>query len=136
MTNSQPTKSEVWKQVQQFYIDKFGATPELIEIATDFDILKMSASGSGNDKISEFLSVEEEVVASIIDMHFGFGGWKHDLEFSPLRVYKGLDTKDLESYRDVIIIQYGYQFTKKLDNMYRAAALVEKLERLLDEKWL
>jgi hypothetical protein len=47
-----------------------------------------------------------------------------------------LDTKDLESFRNVVIISYGYVDDINIRDMHTASALVSNLERLLDEKWI
>jgi hypothetical protein len=127
---------ETWELVKTFYKDRFGIAPDLVEIAMVFDILKMCASGSGTPQIAEFLEMKPEKVAEILDIHFGFTGWDSDQPFSPLKIYKGLDTKDLESFRNAVIMQFGYVDATTIKHLHTAAGLVAKLERLLDEKWI
>ena len=128
--------NSIWEEIKTFYREKFGTAPEMVDVAADFDILKLSASGSGNKQISEFLDCDTDLVGNIIESHFGFRGWISDLGFSPLKIYKGLDTKDLESFRNTVIISYGYFPNAMVEGMHSASGLVEKLERLLDDKWI
>ena len=133
MTDSQ---TETWEQVKQWYYTKYGFAPELVEVAEVFDILKMFVSGSGSLSISKFLEVDIKAVSEVIDAYLGFFTWLTDLSFSPLKVYKGLLVKDLANFKDTIMISHENSPVETLENMYKACVIVEKLERLLDEKWI
>jgi hypothetical protein len=131
MTNSQQS---VWDEVKQYYYEKFGTAPELVDIAAVFDILRLCASGSSNDSIEAFFG--ESNLEELFDVYLGFTGWVSDLPFSPLQLYNSLDDKSLQNFRNEYITRYGYDNDKLIINMHNAAGLVSNLERLLDEKWI
>lgn len=129
-------KEELWEQVNKFYMDKFGATPELIEIATNIDLLQMCARGASNEKIAEILELDEEVVSYIIDKYLGFMGWKTDLSFNPIKLYKELGSPEIAAFVEEVILRHGHLMNYDLKNIYMAAFMTDNLERLLDEKWI
>lgn len=129
-------RATLWEQVKTFYKDKFGSSPELVDIAADYDILKMYAAGSGILSIANFLDLSNQLVTDVITRNFGFYGMDEDLNLNPLKIYKELDTKDLESFKNIIVTNYGYYPDKILDNMWTAASLVSSLERLLNDHWI
>lgn len=129
-------ESNLWDTVKSFYKEKFGITPELIEVASVFDLLKMCASGSNNKSIAKFLDETEMRVAEILDAYFGFMGWSRDLEFSPLKEYKELSSKNINEFRDKIVTKYGYTDNVFIRQMFNSSEIVEKLERLLNEQWV
>jgi hypothetical protein len=130
------THSKVWNEVKDYYREKFGISPDLVDIAAVYDILNMCASGSGTPQIANFLDMEPELISHILEIHFGFTGWSSDQPFSPLAYYKKLEEKTLENFRNSVITSFGYTEDSIIKNMYTAAGLVLNLERLLDEKWI
>lgn len=110
-------QQELWTQILQFYKDKFNLEPDMVDLATNFDILKMCATGASNKTIADFLNIDEELVTNTIDKYLGFTGWEEDLKYNPYKIYTGIAEEFSE-----------FEFT--LVN----AVLV--LERMLDEKWV
>lgn len=126
----------LWETVKSFYNEKFGASPELVDIASVFDILKMCAAGASNGVISTFLNEHEQSVMETVDAYLGHMGWEVNLIFNPKRIYDGLDTKDIESFRDVVVTNYGFHHPKLIDDAYNTCVIVSKLERILNESWV
>lgn len=132
--------NDVWEEVKTFYREKFGTAPELVELAPVLDLLRLCASGSSNKAIAEFFGESEAVLMELFDAHLGFMGWENNLSFSPLRIYKELVIKDEDYFIESVIRDYGYvvkyPLNSDLHKMYESARLVERLERLFDEKWI
>lgn len=128
-------KEAVWKQVQEFYLEKFGITPDLIEIATNIDILKMCATGASNETIGNFFEVDTETVSYIIDKHLGFRGFDKDQPNNAYRIYNDLDDKSLDMFIDAVTSMYG-NLVWPVETIYNAVRQVSNLEGLLDEKWI
>jgi len=113
------SQTEIWEQIRQFYHDKFGIEPNLVDLMSDFDILKLCVTGSSTLHIAEFLDYYSvEYVKDIINKHFGFTGWETDLLVSPLRLYNAREAEFLD------------EKTKSICEIFSV------LERLLDEKWI
>lgn len=133
-------KQETWEQIKKFYQDKFGVEPALVDLMADYDILKLCASGSGNKRISEFLSMDMKDVTFILDKCLGFGGWNNDLTFSPLSIYSQLEDKSYESFVDKVVKtaddDFAWNLNRELNHAYESARFVYNLERLIDEKWI
>jgi hypothetical protein len=133
-------KEQVWKEVQEFYKIKFGYEASLLDAFIDYDILKMCVGGASTQTICKFLGIQEDKVytpvTNAIDRHFGFQGWNTDLEFSPINVYRNLETKDEESFADYVTIHYGNLMNVDIHNMYKACVVFIELEKLLNEKWV
>lgn len=129
-------KFDAWEAIKTFYTDKFGVSPDLVDILSVFDVLKLCASGACNMSISDFLYIEEQATINILDAYLGFTGWETDLSFSPLGLYKELGNPDEATFVDNVITKYGYTVDIDLHRMYESARHVERLERLLDEKWV
>lgn len=127
---------ETWKLIKEFYSGKFGIAPELVEIAPVLDYLRLCASGSSNETIATFFNENPEWLADLFDAYFGFRGWSIDLKFSPLALYKQLGSPDKETFTNNVILKHGYLISHDLDRMYESASMVEKLERMFDEKWI
>ena len=108
-------KMETWNQVKQFYKDKFDLEPNMVELATNFDILKMCATGASNKTIADFLEIDEELVSAVIDKYLEFSGWEFDLPTNPMKLYNAGEV----------------EFTAK--NICEQFSV---LERLLNEKWI
>lgn len=122
-------KLETWNQVKQFYKDKFDIEGSMVELATNFDIIKMCATGASNKTIADFLEIDEQLVTNIIDKYLGFVGWEVDLEFSPYKVYKDnnfTSNTNLSEFMEKGLIEYTFKMV----------STVVELERLLDEKWI
>jgi len=128
--------SELWESVKQFYQEKFGIAPELVDVMADFYVLKLCATGASNSSIAHFLDMEVEIVGEIIDRNFGFTGWDNNLDFNPLRLYKSMNEVSKELFRDRVIEDYKYVEDAIITRMFDASALVNNLERLLDENWI
>jgi hypothetical protein len=111
-------QQNLWEQIRQFYQDRLGIEPSLVEIMADFEVLKLCASGSSNTTIAGFLNMDAELVSNIIDKHFGFMGWKIDLDINPIRLYKNGE------------LHLDNDTTQKVCETFSC------LERLLDEKWI
>lgn len=129
-------KRDTWSNIKEFYTKRFGISPELVDIMSVFDILKLCASGSSNIAISKFLGETEESIMEINDAYLGFMGWKMDLDFSPLKFYKELNNPMEKEFVDSVIQKYGYKLNADLHHMYESASIVERLEKLIDEKWI
>lgn len=133
-------KQELWNQVKNYYHDKFGVEPALVDLMADYDILRLCASGSGNNRISEFLSMDLCDVEFILDRYLGFKGWTNNLIFSPLKVYSELKDKTYENFVDTIVKtkddDFAWNLNGELDHAYNSAIIVYNLERLIDEKWI
>lgn len=129
-------RQELWAEVQRFYREKYGTSPELVDFAADYDILRLSATGVSNQSMADFLGVRVQDIQQLIEIYFGFQGWRQDLPFSPLKIYKELDTKTYENLRVEIISRFGDTDISILKNMWLSCELVSKLERILDEKWI
>jgi hypothetical protein len=137
MTDLQQSQFDRWDRVKQFYKDKFNIEPALVDIMSEIDVLKLCATGSSNKSISKFLDLDEEFVSETISKRLGLNGWVADLPFNPFRMYKSLGAPyDLESFRNIVIISYGYQSDLEINKMYNAAGIVVNLEKLLDEQWI
>lgn len=130
------SEHEVWNEVRDYYYKRFGIAPELVDIAPVLDILRLCASGSSNKSIAVFLGETEMGISEVIDAYLGFMGWEIDLSFSPLKLYKQLNNPDEETFKNNVVLKHKYLITHDLERMYKAAAMVEKLERLFDEKWI
>jgi hypothetical protein len=129
-------KFETWETIKSFYREKFGTAPEMVELAPVLDLLRLCASGASNKSIANFFNESEEGLMELFDAHLGFMGWKQDLSFSPLKLYKELDKPDGQTFADAIILKHGYKLNIDLGHMYESARLVERLERLFDETWI
>jgi hypothetical protein len=129
---------DTWNQVKDFYTQKFGTSPELVDIAPVLDLLRLCASGSSNKTIAKFYGESEESLMEIFDAYFGFMGWEKDLSFSPLALYKELKSPDQSTFTDVVIQRYDVNtsLSRMFVKMYESSVMVEKLERLFDEKWI
>lgn len=127
--------NEVWNQLQQFYKDKFDTEPELVEIASVIEVLRLCASGTATWKIAKFLGLELGEVENVLDKYLGLDGWVFDLNYNPLRIYKNLEEKNLENYTD-FIARCGLLQDAVVEQTYKAAELVYSLERLIDENWI
>lgn len=143
MTNSkeqlekhQLNQFELWETLKSFYKEKFGIAPELVDIVSVIDLLKLCAAGADNKSIASFLNETEMGVAQTIDAYLGFMGWEYNLSFSPMRLYKELNKPDVETFINEVIIRYGYKLNEDITKMYESACIVDKLERLLDEEWV
>lgn len=130
------TDNDVWEEIKTFYREKFGTAPELVELAPVLDLLRLCASGSSNKSIAKFFNESETGLMELFDAHLGFMGWKQDLSFSPLKLYKELDLPDGQKFVDEVILRHGYKINMDLKNMYESARLVERLERMFNEKWI
>ena len=130
------TNNETWEEVKSFYRERFGTAPELVELAPILDLLRLCASGSSNKSIAKFFGETEEGLMELFDAHLGFMGWSIDLSFSPLKIYKELNFPDEDKFKHTVILRYNYLITHDLERMYESARLVERLERLFDEKWI
>jgi hypothetical protein len=128
--------TELWNEVKDFYYERFGIAPELVEIAPILDLLRLCASGSSNKTIANFFNETEEGLMELFDAYLGFMGWEKDLSFSPLRVYKELNCGSSDIFTDAVVQTYGYKVDQDIKRMYESAKMVEKLERLFDEKWI
>jgi hypothetical protein len=133
---TQEDKFEVWETIKSFYREKFGTAPELVDLAPVIDLLRLCASGASNESIAKFFNESEEGLMELFDAHLGFMGWKQDLPFSPLKLYKYMDLPDGQKFTDEIIIRYGFKLNIDLKNMYESARLVERLERMFNETWI
>ena len=127
---------ETWEQVKQFYKDKFDIEGSMVELATNFDILKMCAAGASNKSIAMFLEIDEELASAVIDKYLGFMGWREDLSFSPILYYKQLNSPPIDKFVEEMIIKFGHMFNMDMKHLYDAASITEQLERLLDDKWI
>jgi hypothetical protein len=125
---------DTWDQVKDFYIQKFGISPELVDIAPVLDLLRLCASGSSNKTIAIFYGESEEGLCEIFDAYFGFMGWESSLSFSPLQLFKRMGCPSYDLFCDAVVQQFGYKTDIK--NMYESARITEQLERLFDEKWI
>jgi hypothetical protein len=125
---------DTWNQVKDFYTQKFGIAPELVDIAPVLDLLRLCASGSSNKTIALFYEENEEWLADMFDAYLGFRGWQNDLKFSPLMYYKQRGFKTEQEFIDEVTMRFGYNPATK--EMYNACVVVEQLERLFDEKWI
>lgn len=130
------SKQELYNQIKQFYKEKFGIDAELVDIVSVFDILKLCASGASNKSISCFLDESEILISQIVDAYLGFNGWKEDLFFSPLKLYKDLESPEEVDFVNKVVEIYGYKWNMDLHRMYESARLAEDMEKLLDEKWV
>lgn len=125
---------ELWNGIKDFYYEKFGIAPELVEIAPILDLLRLCASGSSNKTIAEFFDEDENYLADMFDAYLGFRGWSTDLKFSPLSLYKELEDKSKDNFVEAAVLKYGRIFG--FDEMYNSCKVVEQLERLFNEKWI
>lgn len=124
--------------MKEFYKTKFNFEPNLVELVVNLDIIIMCSRGASNNSISKFLKLQDYdfSVYDILDKYLGFGGWKEDLPFNPKRIYDGLDTKDNESFVNIVVVQYGFTDRDIIDKAYSVALLATRLEKLTDEKWI
>jgi len=129
-------KFEVWETIKTFYREKFGISPELVDFAPNLDVLRLCASGSSTKSIAAFFGESPDDLAQLIDAYLGFMGWREDLSFSPLKLYKELERPNEADFVDQVVIRYGHKLNMDLHRMYESASMVEKLERLFDEKWI
>ena len=130
------SEHEVWEEVKSFYREKFGTAPELVEIAPILDFLRLCASGAGNESIAKFFNESEQMLMEIFDAYLGFMGWREDLHFSPLKYYKDWNLPTIEEFKDQMAMRFGNTPNNDIAHMYESARIVEKLERLFDEKWI
>jgi hypothetical protein len=127
---------KLWNDVKDFYNSRFGIAPELVDIAPVLDLLRLCASGSSNKTIAKFFNESEEGLIKLFDAYLGFMGWEKDLSFSPLQLYKGMGCPTGDLFTNEVIQKFGYKLNMDLARMYESARIVEKLERLFDEKWI
>lgn len=142
MTNN-IQQQELWEQIQQYYLDKFGIEPNLVDVMSDIDTLRLCATGSANKSIATFLGLPQEgdvyqyqPIGNLLDKYFGFRGWQEDLHLNPLQYYRSLNSPDMEKFKYYVVLRYGIIDSLVIVHMYNASAIVDKLERLLDEKWV
>lgn len=107
----------LWKQIEEFYKNKFGITPEVTNLMSKIDILRLCVNGASNKQISSFLDVDTETIVAVLRDTLGFNGFLEEPEYSPIKMYeKGLlDPNSTD-----------YSICKKY----------EELEGILDEKWV
>jgi hypothetical protein len=130
------SEKDLWEEVRDYYYKRFGIAPELVDIAPVLDILRLSASGSSNKVIAEFFNEHEMGVSETVDAYLGFMGWEHNLSFSPLKIYKELNKPSLEVFKEHVVLRFGITNDMVILYMYNASVIVDKLERLFDEKWI
>ena len=128
--------SIIWEQVKQFYKDRFGIEPQLVEIMSDFNILRMCASGTSNDSIAKMFNLDIEYVSYVIEKYFGFKGFPMDLSISPLAIYKEFDSKDPQSFHAKLVSLGFNDNFQETEFMRETAETVYKLEVILDEQWI
>jgi hypothetical protein len=128
--------SKVWEEVKSFYRERFGFAPELVDIAPILDLLRLCASGSSITSIAAFFNEPEQQLMTLFDTYLGFMGWKEDLSFSPLKLYKDMNSPDRDSFVDAVIQSQGYKLNMDFAKMYESVRIVERLERLFDETWI
>ncbi len=128
--------NELWEEIKTFYKEKFNIEPRLVDVMSDFNIIRLCASGSSNKQIANMFEMDEKDISYLLNKYFEFEGWLHNVPFSPSRIYKGLDTKDKESFKNTVISQFGYIDDQVLDNMYKSSEIVSELERILDDEWV
>ena len=138
MTNLQQIEqNELWDYLKQFYKEKFGMEPGLVDIMADIDILRLCATGASTKSIVSFLNLEPEIVEDVLDKYFGFKGWINDLQINPLAIYKHPDNggfRTLQEFSNYMTSVYGY--VDMLETIYNCVVVTDMLERLLDEKWI
>jgi hypothetical protein len=76
-----------WTGIKMFYKKVFNIPEKVLEYVAIFKILTDCVVGYSNYKIATRNKVEIEYVMEVIFDFFSFGGWKHDLDISPLSVY-------------------------------------------------
>lgn len=125
---------ELWEYLKEFYKEKFGIEPNLVDVMSNIDILKLCATGASNGSISKTLDIDVEDIADVLDKYFAFRGWLSDLESNPLLVYKSKDFETLEEYKNFLFSTYGT--FDGIEEMYNSVVVTTMLERLLDENWI
>lgn len=124
-----------WDDVVKFYEEKFNVTPDLVELATDFDVLKMCAAGSSTGEISEFLNISYHDVETILLANYGFRGWEYPLKVNPVKLYEVIEDKSFNTFAEYVTDVAQYE-EDQINTMWLSAKAFKGFQELLDEKWV
>lgn len=127
--------NELWDEIKEFYKNRFGIEPELVEIMSDLNILRLCAGGTPTWRIAKVLGLELEEVEHTLENRLEMSGWIFDISFSPLRIYKELENKNLDDFKKEVA-KYASEDDVVLERMFLASEVVTKLERMLDDEWV
>lgn len=121
---------EHWEAVKNFYVEKFGIDPELVDLNSNYSILVMCASGASNSSISKFLDIPEGSVELVLNEVFSFTGWTADLPFNPYKLYLQSEgdsdkmAKQLPSYSISLYL------------VYKMCETMERIDARLKNEWV
>lgn len=122
--------SDSWEYIRQFYMQKFDIDPLLVDVVSDFEILKLFTTGASNKSISTSLNLSEVVVSDTLSRYFRYGGWKEDLYRNPLSLYR-----KYREYKD-------FKRELNLDDdelnriAYDSCSVLEEIEGIINENWV
>jgi hypothetical protein len=124
--------SKLWNIFTEYLNKEFDMNEYLAYKIASSDILKLSAMGYSNNRISYKLCIHSKDVESTLINLLHFTGWERDLDFSPLAVFnRCLSFRDYEKEitmlspvsRKIIVMSYNIVFQyiiikKEVDKYY------------------
>lgn len=94
----------LWDGIKLYYKYKFDIPDHVIELYSQYEVLKKCVQGYSNLRISQYSGIKISLVRDSIRLIFGFEGWELDLDFSPIAVYNRCNDS-FELYRqDVLMV--------------------------------
>jgi hypothetical protein len=95
--------SKLWNIFTEYLNKEFNMDEYLAYKIASFDILKMSAMGYSNSRISYRLCVHPKNIQNTLINLLHFTGWETDLDFSPLAIFNRCKTFN-EYEKEIIVI--------------------------------
>lgn len=117
----------VWNIIRRFYYDKFGIPEFVVDIMADIDICLLFVSGSSNDSISRFISVDPGAVSRVIKKRFGVPGRRKNLSINPYKEFK-LSGGDKSKF----VTKAG---DSDSDTLWRCCSIYSNMEKVLNGFW-
>lgn len=135
-------KESQWNEIKEFYKERFGINPEIVDLMASNDVLLMSVSGSSNKSISTLLDIDESYVKDILSTVLDFEGWDTDLSISPYLIYERLSNATSKSgyplfreFTEEISVIHDFDSVDSLKTMFRICRIYDKISELIDKEW-
>jgi len=90
-----------WKNILKIHSNRTDTSERVVNLLAVFEVLRLCVSGVSNKTIADMLSLDDFYVREILLEFLAFNGLKHDLPFSPIRLYKTLQGRYTDFYTHI-----------------------------------
>lgn len=117
-----------WEEFVSHCEKNLGISRKTLDMISISNILDLCVRGFSNTHIADYLDIDKAYVKTILESTMGFSGFKTNIDYSPLFLFKKLSK---EEFRERF--EKHLQNSKQLENLLTFCKKYEEIERQLDE---